>query len=850
MMIKKTTTHRHRQVRDRFVVAICALLLLSSCYETKRIPEDDHLYKGIKELAYGKQMKRVNNQSTETGVITAVANAYDAVNDILRGDGNLMGLLQMQDSVLTKEQRDSIALRIKQDQETYDRVKSEIEGVLSYPPNGSIMGSSKVVMPIIPRLWIWNRYVGSKSRFGKWMFNSFSTTPKLMSSVSPDVRCTVAKNTLHNFGYFHGSVSYEIVQMKNPRKQKISYQVLPGRLWHLDNVDYSDFTGHADSIINASDSKKLLHTGDPFSAADLASERSRIVDMMRNNGYYNMQESHITFRADTVQKPYLVQLKLKPTTDEEILRRYYLGNTRIVIYDHDKKEITDSLGFGTLKMIFSGGKARTEKKYPQSPLRLRAMLPYLFYKKGDLYRKNRMEKIQELISGMGVFSSMRMDYAKRDSDTLDVIITAHLDKPYNSEFEGRVTSKSNGQIGPGLSYSIDKKNAFRGAETLTFGVNGSYEWQTGANMQGDKSLLNSWELGANLTLSYPRFMFFGWSPRMSRRMKTTTYFKVDAKWQNRAAYFSRFNLGVRAVWTFQPRRNVTHEFTPIRLQYDRQLSTTERFDSIIHANPALYVSMRDQFIPSMEYNFSWTTPSIRHTQAGITTNRRLTHTVTVNVKEAGNFVSCIYAIAGQSISKPGKELFGVPFAQFIKGSVEYTLKMHITERQQFLMRSYLGLLYTYGNSTGAPYNDLFTAGGANSIRAFGVRSIGPGSYHPGYSGFSYLTQMGDMRFEANLEYRFPIVGNLFGAVFLDAGNVWLLEDDPQRPGGKFSFSNFAKDLALGTGFGVRYDMDFLVIRFDVGVGLHAPYDTGVSGYYNMPSFGRSLGYHFAIGYPF
>ena len=161
-----------------------------------------------------------------------------------------------------------------------------------------------------------------------------------------------------------------------------------------------------------------------------------------------------------------------------------------------------------------------------------------------------------------------------------------------------------------------------------------------------------------------------------------------------------------------------------------------------------------------------------------------------------------------------------------------------------------GVIFSYGNSTAAPYNDLFSVGGANSIRAFTVRGVGPGSYIPGASAYSYIDQMGDFKIEMNAEYRFPIVSMLSGAVFLDAGNVWLLDADINRPGGTFDISRFGKDLALGTGLGIRCDLDFLVLRFDVGVGLHAPYDTGKSGYYNMPKFKDSLGYHFAVGYPF
>ena len=269
------------------------------------------------------------------------------------------------------------------------------------------------------------------------------------------------------------------------------------------------------------------------------------------------------------------------------------------------------------------------------------------------------------------------------------------------------------------------------------------------------------------------------------------------------------------------------------------LSSTEKFDSIIRANPALYVSMRDQFIPSMEYTFTWRKEKNKQQQ-----------TLKINLKEAGNVTSGIYAIFGDGFNKQGKELFGVPFAQFIKGSVQYTRQFPLTTRTCLATRLYAGIVYSYGNALSAPYNDLFSIGGANSIRAFAIRSIGPGSYHPAKSTYSYIDETGDLKLEANLEYRFPIIANLSGAAFIDAGNVWLIRENEKQPGGKINMSEFGKTIALGTGVGLRYDLDFLVIRFDLGIGIHAPYDTGKSGYYNMPSFGKSLGYHLAIGYPF
>jgi outer membrane protein assembly factor BamA len=175
----------------------------------------------------------------------------------------------------------------------------------------------------------------------------------------------------------------------------------------------------------------------------------------------------------------------------------------------------------------------------------------------------------------------------------------------------------------------------------------------------------------------------------------------------------------------------------------------------------------------------------------------------------------------------------------------------VGEKQHIATRLMGGILLSYGNQTVAPYSEQFYIGGANSIRAFTVRSLGPGSYTPGKNvKYGYVDQTGDIKFEANVEYRFPVFGELYGATFLDAGNVWLLRKDPSRPGGMLTLKNFAKSIALNTGVGVRYDMEFLVIRLDLGVALHVPYETGKSGYYNIPKFKDGLGLHFAIGYPF
>ena len=816
----------------KYFILILTTLCLTACYTTKNLPDDEVLYRGIKKLDYDAPLKRDSIQGQ--GVITALADAYNTVEGLLTGDASALKTDEADKAAL----KDSLKKADKQDALNYETAKEEIKAALAYSPNGAIMGSSYYTHPFPVRLWIYNKYVNSTSKFGRWMMNHFAATPVYVSSVNPKVRSTVAHNTLRNYGYFRNKVTYDTIPMTNPKKAKISYHVTPGPVFHLDTIKYLPFYPQADSIIQATMGQSLLKQGTPFSVQNLDAERRRLQKEFRNNGYFYYRPEYISFRADTVMIPQKVQIQVRPLpeTPNQAEHPYYIGNTRINIYKYNKFQLTDSVTFRGQTYAYSN----TENK---PPLRLRAIMPNLFLKKGDLYQQNNQDVTQQKLADMDIFSSMRVSFVPRDTtltnDTLDVVISGMLDKPYDAEFIGKITNKSNNYVGPGVSFGMRKRNAFRGAETLGLNVWGSYEWQTGAHVEGSNSLINSYEYGATASLSYPRLLFFGLGKKLWRRSISSTNFELNAKWVNRAKYFGRVSFGASVSYTLQRGKNVKHEFTPFSLSYDLLLNSTERFDSIIRANPALYISMRDQFVPSMEYTFTWTKEKERHQQ-----------TLKINLKEAGNVTSGIYAICGQAFSKPEKELFGVPFAQFVKASAQYTHRFQLTPRSCLATRVFAGIVYSYGNASTAPYNDLFSIGGANSIRAFSIRSIGPGSYHPVRSSYSYIDQTGDLKLEANLEYRFPIIANLYGAAFLDAGNVWLIKENSNQPGGKINMSEFGKTIALGTGVGLRYDLDFLVLRFDLGIGIHAPYDTGKSGYYNMPSFGKSLGYHFAIGYPF
>lgn len=815
--------------------------LLFSCSETKNLAEGETLYTGIKRVDYDRMPKQPKKAKADTtGVITAIADAYTTVSDYLKGaaqDERQKAKDNNNPSTLSPL---PLASNPKLDKEAYAIAKSEVEGVLAYKPNNSLMGSSYHRQPLAVGLWTYNKYLYSQKRFGKWMFNTFAATPVTLTTVNPRIRSQVAQNTLHNFGYFRGTVSVDTVAQRHPRKAKLHYQVHPGVLFHLDSIAYLDFPERADSLLRNNMRWTFLHKGNPFSVTNLDDERKRLSNLFRDNGYYYFRPEHIVYRADTIIRPQYVQLQAipSPAMPDNARRQYYMGRTRINVYEYGKQELVDTIGRRSVTMAYTGEKGHT-------PLKMRAIRRFISYRRGSLYNQSTQNDVQNNLLGMGIFSQLNMRYIPRDTtatcDTLDVEITARLDKPYNAEFKGNIAGKSNGLVGPGVSFTMSKQNVFRGAETLSLEAYGSYEWMTGANAHDKRSVMNSFEWGASMNLTYPRLLLLGLGKYFNRRAKATTTYKLSADWINRSGYFSRVSFGARVAHTYQRKPRVLHEIVPFRLDYEKQLHTTAKFDSIIKYNPALYASLRNQFVPSAQYTLTLTNPASRYHQ------RR----ITFSLKEAGNLTSVVYRLGGKPLTQQNKHLFGVPFAQYLKFTAEYSQRYRIGQTRTYVAgRLFAGVIYSYGNSRIAPYGDLFTIGGANSIRAFGVRTIGPGSYHPANSKYSYLDQIGDLKLEANLEYRFPLISDLGGAIFVDAGNVWLMKSDANRPGGSLNAKTMGKEIALGTGFGFRYDLDFLVIRFDVGIGIHAPYDTGRSGYYNMRKFWDSLGFHLAVGYPF
>ena len=651
-----------------------------------------------------------------------------------------------------------------------------------------------------------------------------------------------------------------MLTQSNPKKAKVAYQVDFGHLWTLDSMAYLNFPAKSKQLIDASMNKALIRKGSPFNVANMESERQRITRLFRNRGYYFYQNSYASYLADTVNVPGKVQLRLMmaDSVDDRATRQWYIGKINVNFRKQYTEELKDSFVRSFLSFHYNGRKM---------PIRPGIVLQSLRLRPRELYRVRTEERAKTGLQEMGLFSYSSIQFTPRsvqtlDSlgnvvyrDTLDANIDLVFDKPYDFYVEANARGKTTGRVGPELVVGLTKRNAFHGGEKLTVNLHGSHEWQTISQAGGGSTRINSYEYGSDVSVEFPRIitpwnMFrtmeqnerryrAGHMPTKYRGVPTTTI-KASMNVLNRASYFRRHVAAGELTYAWSTSYQHQHSFSPLILSYEFMNSRTAAFDSILALHPYLQISMRDQFVPKMSYTYTYRSP------------RRYRHPITwsTTISEAANILSLGYMAAGKGWNEKDKKMFKNPFAQFLKLETDFVKYWRITQDGTLVGHVNAGIIWSYGNAENAPYYEQFYIGGANSVRAFNVRSIGPGRYQPTNSKYSYIDQTGDIKYLMNLEYRQKVWGDLYGALFLDVGNVWNLRNQEYSPLGKFDVDKFFRQLAVGTGVGVRYDMGMFVIRVDWGIGLHVPYDTGKSGIYNIRRFKDAQSLHFAVGYPF
>lgn len=714
-------------------------------------------------------------------------------------------------------------------------VQDQIFEAIDVAPNNPLY-SPYYRTPLPVGLWVYNHWNPDAKGLKGWLYKKLVAQPVLVSRVRPETRVDMINTLLRNNGYFSSSASYSLnYSSKNKKKASVTYNVTVNEPYRLGELKYLNMGTPVSEIIDSvAKANSYFQTGNRYCLDSLNAVRIEITNVLRNKGYYYFKPEYLEYLADSVTNKGAVNMQLikAPNVPNMALVKFLTHGVYVTVQNSKEFTVrTDTLEFQRCTL------------YKRVPVNIKdGLVPSCIRsRKGRPFRVDNMDRTQLYLSRLGIFSGIDMKVTNTDSLTadgdglLDLHITCTLDDPIEATLEAQGTSKSNSFIGPGFQVGLSHKNYWGGAERLSANLKGSYEWQTSSAKGGKAQDINSYELGLDLNFDIPRLIAPKFVKRSSRYVNWTK-FSLNADFMNRPNYFKMIQFGGQMQWEWHHNKKSTHQLTPFKLTYNKLLSRTAAFDSAMAANPAVAQSFRNVFIPEIQYTYTYDNSFGAN---------NITWTTTVS--EAGSLFSGIWSICG---AKGVKKMFGTPFSQFVRAQTQLVWNRKISS-MNLVSRFLLGAAHAFGNSSEVPYSSQFYIGGANSVRAFPVRSIGPGSYYPSeIKANGYYDQTGTFKFEANCELRFPILGYLKGALFLDAGNVWLLKKDDYRPGGEITLKHFFDELALGTGVGIRFDMDMLVLRADLGIGIHAPYDTGKSGYFNIPRFKDALGFHLAIGYPF
>ncbi len=707
-------------------------------------------------------------------------------------------------------------------------LKADLQGLTRPRPNTRFLG--------IPfKLAIYNmfRKAKDKSFFGR-LRNQYGQPPVLLSSVDLQQNVKVLQNHLENKGFFNAKVSGDSSVKK--KKASVVYTANAGNQYKINSVQFDSSETELARAIAKSASKSLLKKGDPYDLDVIRGERNRIDADLKENGFYYFSPDNLLIQVDSTTGGNLVDMRVVVKQDiaDEATLAYRINNTYIY----------SGYSANTANVDTSKSSAQFYQGYYFIDRRKR-FKPKMFsqalqFQPGDLYnRTDHNQTLSRLIS-LDEFRFVRNRFEKvTDSSKLDAYyyLTPYQSKSLRGEISA--TTKSNNLNGGQISVSWRDRNIFRAGEQLRISAYIGSEVQFGGAYKG----YNTYRTGAEINLSVPRFALLkihtsgGFIPR--------TNFQLGYDVLNRSKLYTLNSYRAQVGYTWKESIKKQHEFYPIAINYVQPLKVTREFYDTIAKYPYLNTIIDSQFVIGSLYQFTY-----NENVNGIQKTNSFYFNGLVDV--SGNLAGLL---AGKGTPDNPKRILNAPFDQYVKLEVDGRYYRKLGLKSVWANRVSIGYGMPYGNSRRLPYIKQFFVGGNNSIRAFRSRSVGPGSYPLlDTSGGFFPDQTGDIKLELNTEYRPHISGPLYGALFIDAGNIWLAKDDPTRHGAKFS-SKFLNQLAIGAGAGIRLDIVLFVIRLDIGIPIRRPWEADPWAVNQIRLRSKewrkeNIMYNLAIGYPF
>lgn len=693
--------------------------------------------------------------------------------------------------------------------------------------------------------------------YNRWV-RRMGQAPVIYSQSLTDASVRQLRLALVNRGYLEAEVTADTMMMPAEKKIKVAYKINTGEPRRIAIIRHEIPDSAVRKLILADSAQFSIHPGDRFDRDNLDSERALITQRLREHGYYSFNKEYITFYADTSEFNKDVDLTLtvraprnsanKPqpadsTTNHNI---YYINKVYFVTsnsgYNSSSDIAGDTVVYKDITVIYG-------KDHYLKPGILQQKC---FITPGSLYRASDVDRTYEALARLGILKSINIELVPTGSENgrheLDAYILLARSKKQSVTFDVEGTN-SEGDFGFGLGATYQHRNLAKGSQLLTARLRMNYESLSGKfnGLINDRYTEYAGEIG----ITFPKFEFPFASQSVKHKLNVDTEFALSFNYQERPEY-TRIIAG--AAWKYKwVNRNNTrrHNFDLIDINYVYlPESTLDFLDQIAPDNPLLRYSYEDHFIMSMAYRYYYTNKRIPSSLLRKYTLQPRVYTLRASVETAGNLLYAISSLSNARKDNGSYNVFGINYSQYVKGEVDYAITRNFNQRHSLAFHAGAGIGVPYGNSTVLPFEKRFYAGGANGVRGWGVRTLGPGSYDSRNSVTDFINQCGDIRLDLSLEYRSKLFWVIEGGVFVDAGNIWTIRNYENQPGGMFHLDTFWKQIAAAYGLGLRFDFTYFLLRLDLGMKAHNP-ATGQERWPIVhPNWHRDATFHFAVGYPF
>jgi len=647
--------------------------------------------------------------------------------------------------------------------------------------------------------------------------NPFCRKPVIYDTLQARLSCQDLMTAMQNEGYMNAGVS--LYTETKGKKLKATYLLHPGQPFLIGKVNYD---------IQDEGILQLLHLDQPanqqikpgmrFTVETLDNERKRIAGLLSDNGFFRFNKDFIHFAADTIMGRKDIALTLQ-------LRKYKPNNNSPEV-DHTRYLIRD--------VLFQSNDS------DRIHLRKQVLLNATAIKEGRPYDASALQRTYNNFARLQAVKYTNIKFAEvPDTNLLDCHIQISTNKPSTISFQPEGTNTA-GDLGAAASITYTNRNLFHGSEQLSIEFRGAYEAITGLEGYQDQ---NYTEFSVETKLVFPRFLAPFLSKSFRRRQTASSEWAVSWDFQNRPEFHRRvFSSAWRYRWS-EPKHHLNYRFDLLDLNYVYMpwISSTFKRDYLDNAenrNAILRYNYEDIFIMKTGFTVSYTD--------GV-------DAVRANFESAGNLLNGVSKGFGFKTNSQGQHtLFNIAYAQYVKFDFDYTHLFQFDKRNALALHAGLGVAYPYGNSTVLPFEKRYFSGGANSVRGWSVRELGPGKFKGTDGRIDFINQTGDVKLDLNAEYRSSLFWKLQGALFIDAGNIWTLRNYAEQPGGQFKFTEFYKQIAASYGMGLRLNFDYFILRFDVGMKAINPAYESEKEHWSIihPKLSRDFDFHFAVGLPF